>query len=195
VSLFSREWGWVTSTLRIIPKRLANQQQQFSSTKITVCVCTTRLLRGGSRDDHAYGARVVWPFHGNVCSKGNGCGHRYILRVVGNSMAYNRILVFDYMRITSGVFPVTLSIKDRLEARIHIGQIISFPRLLKIMKSLGHTLYIDYDIYGTHIDYVKDSNHSYPHFVNIVDIFERENQIWSMGKMIMATVVKIEGVK
>lgn len=86
---------------------------------------------------------------------------------------------------------MTLSIKDRLEARVHVGQIISFQRLLRTMTSLGHNLYIYYDIYGTHIDYINSSK--YPRSVKIVDIFERENQIWSMGEMIMATIVKIEG--
>lgn len=90
---------------------------------------------------------------------------------------------------------MTLTIKDRLEARVRVGRVMSFTRLLKIMKSLGHALYIEYGGYVTHIDYVKDSGHKYPRSVKIVDIFERENQIWSMGEMIMATVVKIEGVK
>jgi aspartate carbamoyltransferase regulatory subunit len=86
-----------------------------------------------------------------------------------------------------------LSIKDRLEARVRVGQIIRFTRLLKIMKSLGHALYIYSNNGGAIIDHVEAGR--YPCFVKIVDIFERENQIWSMGEMIMATVVKIEGVK
>jgi hypothetical protein len=88
---------------------------------------------------------------------------------------------------------MTLTIKERLEARIRVGQVIPFIRLFKIMKSLGHALYIDSNNGGTIIGYVEADR--YPYSVKIVDIFERENQIWSMGKMIMATVVKIEGVK
>jgi len=90
---------------------------------------------------------------------------------------------------------VTPTIKERLEARIHTGQIIPFERLVKIMKSLGHTLYIGYNVFETHVDYIKDSGHQYPHMVRIIDIKEKENQIWSMGEMIISTHVKVEGVK
>jgi hypothetical protein len=88
---------------------------------------------------------------------------------------------------------MTLSIKDRLEARAHVGQIMSFSRLFKIIKSLGYTLYIESEDRCTIIGSIKE--YRYPHYVKIMDIFERENQIWSMGEMIMATVVRIEGVK
>jgi len=88
---------------------------------------------------------------------------------------------------------MTPSTKDQLEARISVGQIIRFENLLKIMKSLGHALYIESPIGATHIDYIKSRR--YPRYIKIVEILERENQIWQMGKMIVSTHVVIEGVK
>jgi hypothetical protein len=88
---------------------------------------------------------------------------------------------------------MTLSTKDQLEARISVGQIYPFEKLLKIMKSLGHTLYIESITGVTHIDYIKSSR--YPRYVKIIEILERENQIWQMGEMIVSTHVAIEGVK
>jgi hypothetical protein len=82
-----------------------------------------------------------------------------------------------------------LSVKERLEARVHIRQIIQFEKLVKILKSLGHTCYIQYDQYETHIDCINPQK--YPDIVKIISIVEKEYQIWSMGNMIKSTHIKI----
>ena len=87
---------------------------------------------------------------------------------------------------------MTISVKERLESRISVGQTISFLRLFNIVKSLGHTTYIELNNSVTIIGAINPKR--YPRSVKIIDIFEEENQIWSMGKMIMSTWVKIEGI-
>jgi hypothetical protein len=87
---------------------------------------------------------------------------------------------------------MTLSVKNRLEARIKYEHCISFSKLVNIIKSINwNTIYIQYgnaSILTSYIDPAK-----YPKNIVITKITERRNQIWSRSEgEILATVVTIE---
>ena len=86
---------------------------------------------------------------------------------------------------------MTLSVKSRLEARIKYGHHIPFTKLMNIIKSIStHTIYIQYKNGGALASYLNPQR--FPKEVVVVNITERHNQIWSMGKEILATIVEIE---
>ena len=86
---------------------------------------------------------------------------------------------------------MTLSVKSRLEARIKYGHHMPFTKLMNIIKSISiHAIYIDFGKSGTLASYLNPQR--FPKEVVVVNITERHNQIWSMGKEILATIVEIE---